>query len=33
MPFSKFNHYIKRIDSELEHLKSGKITFDQFVAF
>jgi Ca2+-binding EF-hand superfamily protein len=33
MPFSKFNHYISRIETELEHLKTGRVTFDQFVAF
>jgi Ca2+-binding EF-hand superfamily protein len=33
MPFSKFNQYISRIETELGHLKTGTVTFGQFVAF
>lgn len=33
MPFSKFKNYIKRIDTELEHLKAGTVSFEEFVAF
>lgn len=33
MPFSKFTQYISRVDSELAHLKSGRVTFPEYVAF
>ena len=33
MPFSKFTQYVSRVETELEHLKTGRVTFPEFVAF
>ena len=33
LPYSKFTQYISRVDTELAHLKSGRVSFPEFVAF
>ena len=33
LPYSKFTQYISRVDTELAHLKSGPVSFPEFVAF
>jgi len=33
LPFSKYQHYIDRLENKLGHLKDGRVSFEEFVAF